>query len=268
MTEHLDRAIGAALDAIGALKHDTWTSNEADRTYARALVAELLRDMEDTDNDSYSSGFNTALKQIRRRAGLEGNWIPHLPGDLMPCDGNALVQYKLMDGFTRVTKAENLNWPCTNEAVRIVAWRLTLSQKESLMTDTVAPKEGHYALLRNGVVARPVLEDWPENPPYFDPYVKIYWYQNGTAQPETKSDLDVRLAPLCDIIATISPADMKAAASGELERAAKDAEIAMLKTRIQDIKECWDWWQEDTYDRCSSVVDDAIRQAMKKTSDG
>ena len=49
---------------------------------------------------------------------------------------------------------------------------------------------------------------------------------------------------------------------------AKDAEIARLKTQIQDIKECWDWWQEDTYDRCSSVVDDAIRQAMKEeTSD-
>ena len=48
----------------------------------------------------------------------------------------------------------------------------------------------------------------------------------------------------------------------------KDAEIARLKAQIQDIKECWDWWQEDTYDRCSSVVDDAIRQAMKEeTSD-
>lgn len=46
----------------------------------------------------------------------------------------------------------------------------------------------------------------------------------------------------------------------------KDAEIARLKAQIQDIKECWDWWQEDTYDRCSSVVDDAIRLAIKETS--
>ena len=44
----------------------------------------------------------------------------------------------------------------------------------------------------------------------------------------------------------------------------KDAEIARLKAQIKDIKECWDWWQEDTYDRCSTVVDDAIRQAMKE----
>lgn len=48
----------------------------------------------------------------------------------------------------------------------------------------------------------------------------------------------------------------------------KEKEIARLKGQIQDIKECWDWWQEDTYDRCSTVVDDAIRQAMKETSDG
>ena len=47
----------------------------------------------------------------------------------------------------------------------------------------------------------------------------------------------------------------------------KEKEIARLKAQIKDIKECWDWWQEDTYDRCGSVVDDAIRQAMKETSD-
>lgn len=42
-----------------------------ERNYARALVAELLRGIEDTDGDSYSSGFNAALAEIRRRAGLE-----------------------------------------------------------------------------------------------------------------------------------------------------------------------------------------------------
>ena len=47
----------------------------------------------------------------------------------------------------------------------------------------------------------------------------------------------------------------------------KEKEIARLRAQIKDIKECWDWWQEDTYDRCGSVVDDAIRQAMKETSD-
>ena len=91
----------------------------------------------------------------------------------------------------------------------------------------VAPVEGHYALLRNGMVARPVLDDWPENPPYFDTYLEIYWYRDGTAQPATKADLDVRSAPLYDIIATISPADMQAVANGELER---------LRAALQNIR--------------------------------
>lgn len=82
----------------------------------------------------------------------------------------------------------------------------------------VAPVEGHYAMLRNGMVARPILDDWPENPPYFDAYLEIYWYRDGTAQPATSADLDVRSAPLYDIIATISPADMQSVADGELER--------------------------------------------------
>lgn len=89
------------------------------------------------------------------------------------------------------------------------------------MTDTrppVPPVEGHYALLRNGMIARPVLDDWPENPPFFDAYLEIYWWRDGTAQPSTKADLDVRSAPLYDIIATISPEDMQAVASGELAR--------------------------------------------------
>jgi hypothetical protein len=68
----------------------------------------------------------------------------------------------------------------------------------------------------------------------------------------------------CDVIRK-----RRDAATPDLARLAleKDSEIARLKAQIQDIKECWDWWQEDTYDRCSSVVDDAIRQAIKETSD-
>ena len=102
------------------------------------------------------------------------------------------------------------------------------------MNNPVAPKEGHYALLRNGMVARPVLDDWPENPPYFDAYLEIYWYRDGTAQPATSADLDVRSAPLYDIIATISPADMQAVASGELERLR-----AALKALHDGL--AWDW---------------------------
>ena len=76
----------------------------------------------------------------------------------------------------------------------------------------VAPIERHYAMLRNGMIARPVLDDWPENPPYFDAFHEIYWERDGRAQPATKSDLDVRSAPLYDIIATISPETMMVAA--------------------------------------------------------
>ena len=46
MTKQLDRAIGVALNAVGALKHDTWTPNEGDRTYARALISEVVKEIE------------------------------------------------------------------------------------------------------------------------------------------------------------------------------------------------------------------------------
>ena len=39
-------------------------------------------------------------------------------------------------------------------------------------------------------------------------------------------------------------------------------EIERLRVAIGDIKEAWDWWNVDTYDRCASVVDDAIRAAL------
>jgi hypothetical protein len=47
-------------------------------------------------------------------------------------------------------------------------------------------------------------------------------------------------------------------ASGVLE------ENARLRAAILDIKQNWDWWDEDRYDRCSSVVGDAIADAMKE----
>ena len=41
-----------------------------------------------------------------------------------------------------------------------------------------------------------------------------------------------------------------------------EAENERLRGAISDIKEAWDWWNVDTYDRCASVVDDAIRAAL------
>jgi len=45
-----------------------------------------------------------------------------------------------------------------------------------------------------------------------------------------------------------------------------EAENARLREAILDIKQNWDWWDEDRYDRCSSVVGDAIADAMKDTT--
>lgn len=80
-TPELDRAIVEADNAycnhIGLPKHE-FEVGEADRTYARALVAELLRGMERTITQSLGEqkayidyGFNAALAEIKRRAGLE-----------------------------------------------------------------------------------------------------------------------------------------------------------------------------------------------------
>jgi hypothetical protein len=50
--------------------------SEADRTYARALIAKLIEGMVEQDFDAccqFSVGWNAALTEIRRRAGLEAN---------------------------------------------------------------------------------------------------------------------------------------------------------------------------------------------------
>lgn len=33
------------------------------------------------------------------------------------------------------------------------------------------------------------------------------------------------------------------------------------EAKLREVVEAWDWWQVDTYDRCSSVPGDAIREA-------
>jgi len=77
----------------------------------------------------------------------------------------------------------------------------------------VAPVEGHYAMLRNGMISRPQMSEWPEDPVYLDAYLEIYWDKDGKAQPATKAESDVRHAPKYDIIATISPSTMAVAAA-------------------------------------------------------
>ena len=52
----------------------------------------------------------------------------------------------------------------------------------------------------------------------------------------------------------------------ESERLAADirnalTRIEQLEAALRDVIDAWDWWQVDTYDRCGSVPDDAIRNA-------
>ena len=79
------------------------------------------------------------------------------------------------------------------------------------MTNPVAPVEGHYALLRNGMVVGPLAKEWPQDEltSFSIAWEHLEWKQDGTGH---------GMLPAWDIIATISPADMQAVASGELER--------------------------------------------------
>lgn len=81
--KHLDRAINAGerayCDLVG-FSYSPIKPDDEDRTYARALVAELLRGMEKDPYEKDASGaktyscigFNAALAEIKRRSGLEG----------------------------------------------------------------------------------------------------------------------------------------------------------------------------------------------------
>jgi hypothetical protein len=50
-----------------------------------------------------------------------------------------------------------------------------------------------------------------------------------------------------------------------LNEDAQPTQTDALREKINDIKEAWDWWQVDTYDRCASVVEDAINAALKES---
>jgi hypothetical protein len=52
------------------------------------------------------------------------------------------------------------------------------------------------------------------------------------------------------------------------ERKAREVDVAKLKAAIQDIAENWKWWDEDRYDRCSSVVGDSIAEAEQALKGG
>jgi hypothetical protein len=58
-------------------------------------------------------------------------------------------------------------------------------------------------------------------------------------------------------------APTRAAITAAIEASGLVEENARLREAIFDIKQNWDWWDEDRYDRCSSVVGDAIADALK-----
>ncbi len=69
----LDEAIGAAQEQV--YNNQERVVDPLDRTYARALIAHLLEGMSDPEEDIYLNwldGYNAALTEIRRRAGIEG----------------------------------------------------------------------------------------------------------------------------------------------------------------------------------------------------
>lgn len=100
------------------------------------------------------------------------------------------------------------------------------------MTDRppVAPVEGHYALLRDGSAIGPLVG---RSSGWFSINLKdsdddeLDWWSNGQFVGFLSIPHDF------DIIALISPADMQAAASGEIERL--KSENAFMKEQIQKL---------------------------------
>jgi hypothetical protein len=79
------------------------------------------------------------------------------------------------------------------------------------MNNPVAPVEGHYARLRNGMVLGPLFKAYPHDllMTYELSCEVMEWKPDGTGH---------GMRPEYDIIATISPEAMQAVTSGELER--------------------------------------------------
>lgn len=70
----------------------------------------------------------------------------------------------------------------------------------------VAPVEGHYAMLRNGMIARPIIDDhaWLRQglKQNVDPYLELVWFDDGRCHPSSGLE---EFTDEYDIIATISP---------------------------------------------------------------
>lgn len=89
-----------------------------------------------------------------------------------------------------------------------------MSDFESVDTrPPVAPIERHYARLRNGMIARPIIDDhaWLRQglKQHVDPYLELVWFDDGRCHPSSGLE---EFTDEYDIIATISPEAMALAA--------------------------------------------------------
>jgi len=89
----------------------------------------------------------------------------------------------------------------------------------------VAPKEGHYAMLRNGMIARPIIDDhaWLRQglKQNVDPYLELVWFDDGRCHPSSGL---LEFTDEYDIIATISPESMKWAANPQCDYGIKSVQ--------------------------------------------
>lgn len=86
----------------------------------------------------------------------------------------------------------------------------------------VAPKEGFYAMLRNGMVVRPKMDDDSRKPFFYD--ADLDWYADGRAMVDPLDEVRANCASDFDIIATISPEAMALAIHPDMDGAVKAIE--------------------------------------------
>lgn len=160
-------------------------------------------------------------------------FVEHIRGivtDMMPASSDALRERCL-------------------EAAAIAAWNI----RQPTQSDSLADKSDDYAI------------------GYLSVLLERELYQEGWIIGE---DLAEKLAEIA--VKTVRQPTQSDALQAENEQLRHDLERQMtianehvneverLREKIKNIKEAWDWWQLDTYDRCASVVEDAINADLEE----
>lgn len=127
------------------------------------------------------------------------------------------------------------------------------------MTDnrpTVPPIENHYALLRNSMIARPQMSEWPEPFYYHDPFLEIKWEEDGRCNPETDEPKLRESFREYDVVATFTREQLgfalslsqtqidPAETSLKSKSTAKLFKVLQENERMRDnLKACLDWME-------------------------